>query len=156
MANVLVMKNDQGKLEGFGQRGAKAYNRFLGDVRALATGELLTFSYKVPRSTKFHNRHFVMLATVYEAQEKFVDEHAFRKWSEVGGGYCDMVPGAKGELVAVPKSIDYDTLDDLEFEPVHRAVKDFLRSDHCTAFLWRHLGAQQQWEMIEQLLMGFD
>lgn len=156
MANVLVMKNEEGKLEGFGRRGERAYNRFLGDLRKLEVGEMLQFSYRVPRSGPFHNRHFRMLNDVFEAQEAFDDEYIFRKWLEIGAGHCEFAPGKDGELVPIPKSIDYESLDQADFEPIHYAVKAFMRSPRATGFLWPHLTAHQQWEMIEQLLAEFD
>lgn len=156
MASVLVMKNEAGKLQGFGRRGERAYNRFTDDVKQLGVGEMIEFSYWVPRSTPFHRRHFKMLATVFDAQDRYTDENAFRKWLEVGAGHCDLAPSAGGDPVAIPRSIDYTSLDQAEFEPIHLAVKNFLRSPYCTSFLWPHLSADQQWEMIEQLLAGFD
>lgn len=156
MANVLIMKNSQGRLEGFGPRGVKAYNRFLSDLGALAIGEMLSFSYRVPRSLKFHRLHFGMLGTFFESQERFTDDYKFRKWSEVGAGHCDFLPGPKGELVAVPRSIDYEALDDLEFGDVHASVKGFLRSEHARRYLWAHLQEEQTYEMVETLLATFE
>lgn len=156
MANVLIVKNPQGKLQGFGERGERTYNRFLDAVRQLEVGELLAFSYKAARSGPFHRRHFVMLGYVYDAQERFTDELQFRKWGEVGGGHCDLLPGRDGQLVAVPKSIDYESLDQTEFEPIHRDVKVFFRSEHARRYLWPHLTDQATYETMEILLQEFD
>lgn len=156
MASVLIVKNEAGKLEGFGEKGTRTYNRFLGDVRALVVGEMLSFSYRVPRSAPYHNRHFRMVRDVFESQEKFDDETLFRKWLEIGAGYADWVPGPDSKICAVPRSIDYATLDQADFEPIHVAVKGFMRSQYATGVLWPHLSAQMQWEMIEQLLAGYE
>lgn len=156
MASVLVMKNAEGKLEGFGERGARAYNRFLADVRKLEMGELLAFSYKAPRSGPFHRRHFKMLDVFFQSQEYFSDEYAFRKWGEMGAGHCAWVPGPDGQMQAVPKSIDYESLDDIEFRPIHMAVKDFLRSERARSTLWPHLTDHATWETVDMLLMEFE
>lgn len=156
MANVLIVKNPEGKLQGFGERGERAYNRFLSDVRALEPGELLAFSYKVPRSGPFHGRHFRMLGFVYDAQDRFTDELHFRKWGEVGAGHCELLPDGSGQLVAVPKSIDYESLDQVEFEPIHRDVKCFFRSEHARRHLWPWLTDQLTYETMEILLQEFD
>ena len=156
MASVTIMKNDKGKLEGFGQKGARTWNRFMAAVREMAVGELLSFTYKVPRSPKFHRLHFAMLRDVFEAQEQFADDYQFRKWAEVGAGHADFLPGPTGRMVALPRSIAYDELDDEQFSDVHSAVKSFLRSQHARRFLWPHLEDARGAEMVETILMGFD
>ncbi|OGT57547.1 MAG: hypothetical protein A3E01_08395 [Gammaproteobacteria bacterium RIFCSPHIGHO2_12_FULL_63_22] len=156
MPSVLIVKNEMGKLEGFGQRGAKTYAKFLGAVSALEVGEMLSFDYRVPRAPRFHRLHFVMLSTVYESQEVLTDDYKFRKWAEVGAGHCDFLPGAQGELIAVPRSIDYTSLDDVEFGDVHSAVKSFFRGEHARRYLWPHLSEVQTWEMVEALLREFE
>lgn len=156
MASVLIVKNDQGKIEGFGKQGARAYARFLSAVRNLEQGELLSFTYKVPRSPKFHRLHFQMLAFVFDSQEQWTNELNFRKWGEVGAGHCDLVPGPGTEPVAVPRSIDYESLDDVEFGEVHSAVKNFLRTERARQYLWPHLTEEQTYEMVETLLAEFE
>jgi len=156
MAAVLIMKNAEGRLEGFGERGMRAYNRFLDAVRKLEIGELLKFEYKAPRSGPYHRRHFGMLGVIFENQDRFTDELVFRKWGEVGAGYCDLLPGKDGIPCAVARSIDYESLDQIAFEPIHLAVIGFYRDAHARRFLWPHLTEVQTYEMMEMLLMGFE
>jgi hypothetical protein len=156
MSTVCIVKNDRGKLEGFGQKGTKAYGRFLKAVKELEVGELLTFSFKVPRSPRFHRLHFAMLNALFAAQENFSDDLEFRKWTEVGAGHVKFVPGPKGRIVAMPLSIAYDALDDVEFSDLHEKVKEFMRSDHAHNFLWPHLEPQQRVEMVETILAEFE
>jgi hypothetical protein len=156
MPTVQITKDNRGKIAGFGLKGERAYGRFLAAVRNLEYGEMLAFSYKVPRSPKFHKLHFVMLAALFEAQEQFADDYQFRKWSEVGAGHCDFVPGPKGRMVALAKSIDYESLDDLEFAEMHEAVKAFFRSQHAQRFLWPHLSEAEGSEMVEAILREFE
>lgn len=141
---------------GFGQKGERAYAKFLAAVRNLEYGEMLAFSYKIPRAPKFHRLHFVMLAALFDAQEQFDDDYQFRKWAEVGAGHCDFVPGAKGRMVALPRSIDYESLDDVQFSEMHEAVKAFFRSQHAQRFLWPHLGEEQQMNMVANILDQFE
>ena len=156
MSEVLIVKDETGKLAGFGEKGARAYARFLKAVRELEIGELLSFNYCVPRSPKFHRYHFALLKAVFDNQEQFNDENQFRKWTEVGAGHCEFVPGPKGRMVALPKSIAYDALDDEEFADVHANVKAFLRTVHARRFLWPHLDDGKAAEMVEALLEEFE
>jgi hypothetical protein len=97
-----------------------------------------------------------MLKSVYDAQERFSSEYGFRKWCEMGAGHCDWVPGPDGHMQPIPKSIGYDSLDQAEFEPIHRDVFAFLRSEYARHVLWPHLRPDQTYEMIETLLAEFE
>lgn len=154
MPTVNLIKGPDNKLTGLTERDTKAYAKFKTRVEEL-DGSILTFTWKEPRSGKYNARHFVMLNALFEHQEQFADPRQFRKWLEVGAGYCDFVPGPNGRMVALEKSIDYDTLDQLEFQPIHEAVVAFARSAHATKFLWPHLSDQQAWDMMGSILDEF-
>ena len=156
MSAVTVYKDETGKLAGWGQAGARAYNRFLKAVRELEVGEMLGFTFKVPRAPKFHRLHFAMLRSLFDAQEQFSDDYEFRKWTEVGAGHVKFVPGPTGKMVALPLSIAYEALDDVEFGELHGKVKDFMRSEHARRFLWPHLDSNQTYETIETILSEFE
>ena len=156
MPSVQIVKNEQGKMAGFGEKGERAYARFLSAVKALEYGEMLAFSYKIPRAPKFHRLHFVMLAALFEVQEQFADEYQFRKWAEVGAGHCDFVPGPTGRMVALARSIDYESLVDVEFSEMHEAVKAFFRNEHAQRFLWPHLSEGDQMAMVASVLEQFE
>lgn len=156
MSSVTIYKDDSGKLAGFGKSGAKTYAKFLNAVKALEVGEMLTFDFKVPRAPKFHRFHFVMMKALFDSQEQFGDETEFRKWLEVGAGHVRFVPGPKGRMVALPKSIAYDALEQDQFEELHEKIKDFIRSEHAARFLWPHLEAGKASEMIETVLSDFE
>jgi len=110
----------------------------------------------VPRSPKFHKMHFVMVRALFDAQEQWADDYVFRKWLEVGAGHCRYAPGAKGRMVAIPDSISYESLDDVEFEEIHGKVKDFIRSEYARRFLWPHLTDEQTWQTVETILAEFE
>lgn len=156
MAVVEVVKNEQGKLEGLGEKGGRAWRRFRKLIDDLGAGEILHFEWWEPRSPGFHKRHFVLLHAVFDQQDQFIDFDAFRMWTQVGAGYCDLMPGPAGRVVAIPRSLKYHKLDEVEFREVHRQVVDFLRGEHAAFFLWPHLSSRHRIDMIEGLLAQFD
>lgn len=156
MSAVTLWKGQDGKLEGFDEKGKRLYARFMKKIRELAPGQTIGFTYKVPRSPKFHRLHFVMLRELFDNQEQFADPYQFRKWLEVGAGHCDFVPGPKGRMVALPKSIDYESLDDEEFAGVHEGVKAFLRTEHAARFLWPEVDPAASLRGVEAILSGFE
>lgn len=156
MADVILTKGQTGKLEGLDEKGARAYSRFLAKIKDLAHGATIRFSYKVPRSPKFHRLHFAMIRDLFDNQEQFGDPYQFRKWLEVGAGHCDFVPGPKGRMVALPKSIDYESLDDEEFHDVHEGVKRFIRQEHALRFMWPEVDPAQSLAGVDAILAGFE
>lgn len=155
MSDVVIFKAEDGKLQGLGEKGSKAWAKFQKAVRELEVGETLKFSWWAPRSPGLHRRHFAMLAQVFDSQEQFVDPEHFRMWVQVGAGFCDIVPGAKGKPVAIPKSIAWAKLDDVEFADHHAKVVEFLRSRHALRFLWPHIDDANADQMIDALLNDF-
>lgn len=154
MPTVSLVLGNTGKPEGATDKDARAYAKFVARIRTLGDS-CIQFSWKEPRSGAYHRRHFAMLHALFSTQDQFSDEDQFRKWLEVGAGFCDFVPGPKGRMVAIPKSIAWDKLDQAEFEPLHDGVFGFARSEHARRFLWGHLSDQESWEMVEAALGEF-
>lgn len=155
MSSIVVTKDERGRLVGAGEKHQRAYAKFRKTLEQLTAGELFTISAWFPRSGKFHRMHFAMLAAIYDAQEQFEDVEQLRMWAEVGAGHCTFVPGPTGRMVAIPKSIAYDKLDDAEFADHHEAVKRFLRSARAQSFLWPHLSPEDAGSMVEAILEEF-
>lgn len=155
MSDVVLVRGEDGKLQGLGDKGGRAYAKFQQKVRALEIGETLKFSYWLPRSPAFHRRHFAILGAVFGQQEQFADPEKLRMWLQVGADFCDLVPGPKGKPVAMPRSIAWENLDDAEFAEHHADVIGFLRSTHCTRFLWPQWSDLDADTFINNVLMEF-
>lgn len=156
MSTITLTKNDQGKLEGWSPKDARAYRKFLRTLQGLSVGDFCTVEFWFPRDSALHRKHFKLLKTVFDQQERFEDLHEMRMWLQVGAGHCIFVPGAGGEMIAIPRSINFKTIDDAEFYEHHEKVKAFLRSDHAQAFLWPHLSAGTRVANVELILEGFE
>ena len=155
MSNIVVCMGNDGKLQGFGEKGARAWARFMRMLTGLRPGDTVEFSWHEPRSPGFHKRFFAKLNGLFEMQEQFEDVDRLRAWITVGAGECDFVPGPTGRMVALPKSIAWHKLDETDFRELARKVDDFLWSPHAQAFLWPHLSEARRYEMIELLDMEF-
>lgn len=156
MTTILVTKDDTGKLTGFGDKDRKEYARLKRTLDELQPGELFTISTWFPREGWRHRKHFKMLSHVFDAQEQFAEPDQLRLWLQVGAGWCEYVPGPTGRMVAIPRSIAYDKLDDAEFDAHHESVKLFLRSDRAMGFLWPHLTPMQASEIVEGIVRPFE
>lgn len=156
MAEITLTKTEDGKMAGVTHADQRRWDKFMSRWRAMAVGDTLKASFKLPRSPGFHKRHFKILAELYGAQEQFQDPDRFRQWVQIGAGFCDILPGPNGKPVAVSKSIAWESLDDADFAEHHAAVMVFVRSVHFARFLWPHLGDVAGMQMVEAILMEFE
>lgn len=156
MSAVVITKGVDGKLEGLGEKGARAWGKFRRRVDRMQPGDTLSFTWREPRSQKHHGLFFHKLGALHDLQERFDCEEKLRAWLTVGAGYCDFAPGPDGQMVAIPQSIAWDQLDEADFQDLHRRVDAFLWTDHARGFLWPRLTAHQTCAVVEQFLQEFD
>lgn len=64
------------------------------------------------------------------------------------------VPGPKGGIVPLPRSVSYAKADQAEFEKYHAAVMNFLRGQYAAPYLWKHLGEKSH-DMMNTILDSF-
>jgi len=156
MPTVNITRNEIGKIDGTDEPNQRAYARFVKRMQSLTDRDVLMLKWWEPRSPKFHRFHFAILGELFKSQEQFDDDDGMRKWLEIGAGFCKMVPGPAGRMCAMPMSIAYEKLDDVEFGELHAKVRKFMRSQHATRFLWPHLDDMAGLNMIDCVLEKFD
>lgn len=144
-----------GMVDGLGEHGKKQWRRFVNRLMKLEPGEMVDIRTHQERIGWYHRKHMALEQRVFEAQEKFATFEQFRVWLKVGAGFVDWLPGPKGGVIPVPKSISYARLEQGEMERVHEDIVAFLRTEHACATLWKHLSVTQRIEQIEFLLAGF-
>ena len=157
MSTLTITKNEEGKLVGLSPADQRAYARFQKSVKAMEPGELYQITLWFPRNKAFHAKHLRMLRTVFESQEQFDDfDNGFRKWAQIGAGYYTSMPGPHGRQIDVSKSIAWDKLDDEELSLHHEKVKEFLRSQRATRFLWPDISDGQAFEGMDRILREYE
>ncbi len=149
MTNLVIFKNELGRLEGFGDKGRRAFIKFKKVVGALECGETLSFSFKLPRSPRHHRFTFAKLAALFDRQERFDDFDRLLDFLKVGAGFVDLFPGRDGVLVAVPQSINWTNLDEAGFVEFTRQMNDFLWTEYGQTALWPHLDEQQRYDCVD-------
>ncbi|WP_120967870.1 DUF1367 family protein [Comamonas sp. lk] len=154
MSRLVITKGMDGKLCGLDEKGQRAYNKFKAVVAGLLPGQTLGFTFRVPRSPQHHAFFFLKLQKLLERTEEFADLDKLRAWVILGAGYADFVPGLDGKPNAIPKSMDFDNMDEAEFSELHRAVDAFLWTLRAQAILWPALNADQRWACMESFMEG--
>lgn len=157
MSTLTITKNDEGKLVGLSEADQRAYSRFQKAVKGMEQGEIYQITVWFPRNKAFHAKHLRMLRTVFESQEQFDDfDNGFRKWAQIGAGYFISMPGPHGRMIDVSKSIAWDKMDDEELAAHHDKVKEFLRSQRATRFLWPDASDGQAFEGMDLMLREYE
>ena len=151
VAKLVLVKGDDGKLQGFGDANRRAYARFQAHVERMEHGELVSFEWRQPRSLPFHRRFFVLLNKLFERQETFANEDDLRAWLTIGAGHVTYLPGIDGQLCALPKSIAFDAMENNDFMEFVRKVEAFLWTDYAMKTLWSHLNEHDSFAQVQQL-----
>lgn len=146
-----------GQIDGLSAAHKKAWRRLWNwFIKNAEPGEMVEIKTHRDRLGWYHRKHMLLEQRVFESQEKFDDFKQFRVWLKVGAAFVDWIPGPKGGVVPVPKSLSYAELEQDEMEKVHADMVAFLRTAHAQKTLWRHLDAGKRSEMMEALLEGHD
>jgi hypothetical protein len=143
-------------IRGIDEKNHKRWRNFLRHVFGMEHGEIAEVGTRIPRSGQFHRFHMALEQAVFDAQERFTDFEQFRNWIKIGSGFVDWVPGAKGGIVPLPKSISYANLEEQQMREFHADMLAFLRGPHAAPYLWKHLDADEAVEMMNAVLGGFE
>lgn len=87
-------------------------------MRRYKPGEVVRCKLTKPRDYTNHKRYFALLNLTFENQDKYDNFEIFRKAVQIAAGHVDEIITLDGEIVFSPRSIDYATLDELEFGKV--------------------------------------
>lgn len=155
MTSIVIQKGADGTWCGVSEEDQRRWARWLARSASAQAGDTLRFEWKQPRSSKHHRLFFAQLGALAQRQEQFDTVEKLRLWLTVGAGYCDFAPGPTGRMVAIPRSIAWESMDEGAFGELHAAVNSFLWSEHARRFLWPHLTPQQTYDMVDQLLTEF-
>lgn len=155
MSKCTLIKDEQGKLQGVSEKDNKAYSKWKNSVSILEIGQTLSFSFRIPRSLKHHRLFYKKLSTLLSRSETFTDLDKLRAWVMMGAGYADFVPGLDGQPCAIPRSMDFDSMDEAEFSAMHSDVDAFLWGQHAQGILWPSLTPDKRWECMESFMGEF-
>lgn len=156
MADVIIMRAEDGQIVGMGEKGRRAWAKFCKVMAELEIGETLKFSYALPRSRPHHGFFFAKLTGLLERQERFNTKEDLLEWIKVGAGHADFMPGVHGELIAMPRTINWIMLEEQDFIEFHRAMNDFLWTPHAMQYLWPHLSYERQALCIDHWHRDFE
>lgn len=155
MTRLTLTKGQDGKLCGLDDKSQRAYNKWKSAVANMQQGDTLAFTFRLPRSMSHHRLFFGKLQRLLSRTETFTDLDQLRAWVILGAGYAYFVPGLDGKPNAIPRSMDFDSMDEAEFSALHSAVDAFLWGQHAQGILWPSLTPEKRWECMESFMGEF-
>lgn len=101
--------------------------------KKLKLGKVYKMTVKEARNYQFHKLYFELLNVAWEFQPEskvaFFKNNfeVFRKSVELAAGHCDPVYNVTtNQWLEYPKSISFDSMDEIEFRELYNRVKDVL------------------------------
>lgn len=82
------------------------------------TGDVYRAEVVKPRSYQHHKLCFALLSLTYMNQERWTDFESFRKAVAIAAGHTEELVTVHGEVIRLPASLSYDTLDEVQFTDV--------------------------------------
>lgn len=143
-------------VSGATDKDTRAWNRWLRALDRAAQGEFFQLKIQRQRSGPFHRMHMGLISKVFKAQERVDDFEAFRLWLKVGAGFVDWMPGPKGGVFPVPRSIDFNRCSEDDMREFHDRVIEFLRKPHAQHYLFPNAAPKAAEEGIEAILSQYE
>lgn len=117
---ILVVKTLNGSLK-------PAYDTDLEVFKKMPKGEPFEIEYKKKRNPLFHRKYFGLMNLAFNNQDTYEHLDDVRRYISVMAGFVEeMVNAQTGEIYHVPKSISFDSMDELEFSELYERSKDVI------------------------------
>ena len=85
-------------------------------------GEVYKADVVKPRNYLHHKLCFALLNLTYANQDRWSNFEKFRKAVAIAAGHTEELVTVHGEIIRLPKSLSYDSLDEVEFTQVMGAM----------------------------------
>lgn len=146
-----------GQVDGLSEAHKKSWRRLWSwFLKRAEPGEMVEIKTHRERLGWFHRKHMALEQAIFDSQERFEHFEQLRLWMKVGAGFVEWLPGPKGGVIPIPKSIAYSALEQDAMELVHDDIVAFLRTEHAQRTLWRHLTPAARADMVETVLASFE
>ncbi len=121
---AMLIKTAQG-LRGATAEDDEAWRRFKRRIKTLQPGKWMRIEACSPRNGKHHRKLFALLKLVAENSETYnTTERALVAIKLVSGHFETAIHPETGELIHITKTINYESMDQEEFDKFYNAAID--------------------------------
>ena len=96
-----------------------AYDSDYETMKKIKVGDFLECEIKKPRNYKFHKKYFALLNMVFDNQETYSNITDLRHDLTVDIGYYTLRRNLAGDMIKVPDSISFSSMDELKFNDLY-------------------------------------
>lgn len=143
-------------LSGATDKDTRAWSRFCRALNESGSGEYFSIKIQRQRDGKFHRKHMGLISKIFKAQERLDDFEEYRLWLKVGSGFVTWLPGPKGGVFPVPRSINFNTCSEDDMREFHDGVVAFLRKPHAQKYLWPNVAPAVAEQGVESILSQYE
>lgn len=93
----------------------------LDDVENVPYGEIMA-ELRKNRNPGNHKRYFAFIKMSFDMQDYYNEVDIWRKMLQMKAGFFDEVISEKGVAVYLPRSVNWDELDETEFKPLFTKI----------------------------------
>lgn len=98
--------------------------------KRFTVGECYRASIVRPRSVKSLARYWVLVDIIFHNTDQFASKDEVHDYLKLRAGHCTLIASkSTGEIFKVPKSIDFDSLEEADWQAVHRRITDVVLED---------------------------
>jgi hypothetical protein len=128
----------------------KRWRRLWAEIWNADPGDLKEIANREARNLRFHNAWMAFEQRLFDNQEVFVHEKAFRDWLKTGAAFGEYKL-VRGEMKFVPSSVAFEHCSEDEMREFVDAAMEFLHTPWAQAELWPHLRADKRQRALEAI-----
>lgn len=147
---AMLLKTERG-LRGATPADQDAWSKFRRRLETMKPGTWLRMEWARPRHGKHHRKFFALLQLVAENSETYDTTEKALVAVKLVTGYCSpVIHPETGELIQVPLSIAYDSMDQDEFDRFYSgAIDGVLRH------ILPHIDAEKADRLLDMIVEGW-
>lgn len=147
---AMLLKTDKG-LRGATPADHDAWTKFRRRLETMKPGTWVRMEWARPRNGRFHRKFFALLQLVAENSETYnTTEKALVAVKLVTGHFDLMLHPETGEIMQIPRSISYDSMEQDEFDRFYSAA-----IDGVLQHILPHLDEEKAERLIDMIVEGW-
>ena len=147
---AMLIKSDKG-LRGATPADHDAWTKFRRRLETMKPGTWVRMEWARPRNGRFHRKFFALLQLVAENSETYnTTEKALVAVKLVTGHFDLMLHPETGEIMQIPRSISYDSMEQDEFDRFYSAA-----IDGVLQHILPHLDKERAERLIDMIVEGW-
>lgn len=147
---AMLLKTDKG-LRGATPADHDAWTKFRRRLETMKPGTWVRMEWARPRNGRFHRKFFALLQLVAENSETYnTTEKALVAVKLVTGHFDLMLHPETGEIMQIPRSISYDSMEQDEFDRFYSAA-----IDGVLQHILPHLDKERAERLIDMIVTGW-